>query len=55
MGLVKETLGPMSSAFCVMNESGEFVYTETRTTGEGSVLEAEVIIMRMGLKFRRNS
>uniref|UniRef100_A0A0V0I195 Putative ovule protein n=1 Tax=Solanum chacoense TaxID=4108 RepID=A0A0V0I195_SOLCH len=41
----------MSSAFCAKNDSGEFVYSDTRTTWDVLVTEVEVIAMRMGIEF----
>lgn len=31
-GACKGSTGPMSSAFCVRNDNGELVYSDTRTT-----------------------
>jgi len=42
---------PMSSAFCVRNDIGEFVYSDIRTTWDILVTEVEVIAMRMGIEF----
>lgn len=43
--------GPSYSVFCIRNEHGDFMYAETRRVGDGPILVAETMALRMGLKY----